>query len=131
MAIDWKSERAGVENLLARFPPESNQCDKLCSELLLHAARVDEQAHALRVEPTAEFLKTIRRGAPACVVPWKRLPMGTMWQEHWTTAVQEHCADALTGADGTLRADYLRTHFQYDDALQLVRRELPATTRQS
>lgn len=126
MPVDWKTKRrsAAVRAHVAAHPPESGRCDTLVKRILPLAREVDESGcEALRVEPTEEFLRTVRRGARFYVVP--KRPVGRPWREHWTTGVQGHCVDALAGHDGTARSEYLEMYFHYDDLLRLVPRDLP------
>jgi len=57
-----------------------------------------------------------------CIVP-KNVAMvrGSLpWRKHWTTHVERHCVDALTGSDGAAASAYLAEHWLYSDVLELV-----------
>ena len=49
------------------------------------------------------------------VVP--KLELGQRWFHHFTVEVEAHCVDALTGASGTPRSEYLDEHWLETDAI--------------
>lgn len=65
---------------------------------------MDDTAHARVIRP---------RGFAIYVQP--KCGIGT-WLHHVTVAADEHCVDAMTGADGHAIDSYLATYFHHPEA---------------
>lgn len=110
MAVPWTApQESRVRSLIDSHPVGSGRCRDLATAILPIARERDDAAAALKIRPMSRLMRF--------VVP--RVPLEEPWSYHVTTTVEAHCVDALTGAAGTERVDYLHAHFEHADALRV------------
>lgn len=76
------------------------------------ATQVDEESHALVIEPPGSAVYVLAKGRPV------------RWFHHVTVATAVHCVDALTGPDGHEQASYIDSYFEHGHE-HVVRRVEP------
>jgi hypothetical protein len=112
MAVAWtEDQEAAVKEQLQIYPAATGLCRNLARALLPVARERDEQSHGLLILP--------KPGKGYRVVP--KVSLFGSWDHHFTVGVDGHCVDALTGASGTERDQYLARHWQYADAICIER----------
>jgi len=114
MAVEWSpAQVARVEEAITQHPADSGQCADLARRIVPIGQERDPDAHALLIRPRP------RRGR--YVLP----RIGHLrWQHHVTSSVEAHCVDALTGASGMERENYLEAFLEFADDLRVERTDL-------
>lgn len=109
MPIRWsRVQLQQVSALIDAHPVRSGECADLARRILPVARERDAAAAGMVIRPLPDH--------GIYVVP--RVG-GTRWRHHVTVAAENHCVDALTGAPGTPRGDYLEQHWSYAEELSM------------
>lgn len=107
MSVSWSKEQLErVTSEIAAHPVDSGRCARLARELLPIARELDPRARGLVIRANTAQVRY------PCFGP--KVPETLWWFHRVTIEVQAHCVDALTGALGTLRANYIGAHFRND-----------------
>ncbi|WP_147448753.1 hypothetical protein [Corallococcus terminator] len=115
MTIDWKAtQKKAVYSILQQYPAEGGQCDAAAEAILPIAKELDGSAQVLKIVPSSK-LKRAR-----FIIPVGRTAKwGEPWYVHYMNEVMLHYVDALTGPDGTVATNYLQTHWEHPDDLEI------------
>lgn len=109
MAVRWESEeRKEVAVALGKFPVASGRCAALARVVHGVGIRRDSATKGRQVTP---------RGAARFVIP--KHPNPPTWRSHTFVETHAHAVDALTGVDGCNAQEYLNTHWEYGEFLQV------------